>query len=187
MRRQSAQDSARQLAWLADARGRARARSWREREVQRAHGRVAGARFAVLGYGSLGGEELGFGSDLDLVFLYDARAGCAVRRRASAGCVALVRAAGAEGRRAARHGDRRRAPVRRRRAPASGRRQGPAGVEPGQLRRLPARARVDLGAPGAGARARRRRRCGADRRFRSACARETLARAARCRRRCATR
>src|SRR5690606_8559998 len=31
-----------------------------------------GARFAVLGYGSLGGEELGFGSDLDLVFLYDA-------------------------------------------------------------------------------------------------------------------
>ena len=30
------------------------------------------ARFAVLGYGSLGGEELGFGSDLDVVFLYDA-------------------------------------------------------------------------------------------------------------------
>src|SRR5688572_19282468 len=30
--------------------------------------------FAVLGYGSLGGEELGFGSDLDLVFLYDAAA-----------------------------------------------------------------------------------------------------------------
>src|SRR5690606_35438829 len=28
--------------------------------------------FAILGYGSLGGEELGFGSDLDLVFLYDA-------------------------------------------------------------------------------------------------------------------
>src|SRR5699024_4763840 len=33
---------------------------------------VPGARFAVLGYGSLGGEELGVGSDLDLVFLYDA-------------------------------------------------------------------------------------------------------------------
>ena len=42
------------------------------REVERAHGRVPDARFAVLGYGSLGGEELGFGSDLDLVFLYDA-------------------------------------------------------------------------------------------------------------------
>ena len=29
----------------------------------------------MIGYGSLGGEELGFGSDLDLVFLYDAAAG----------------------------------------------------------------------------------------------------------------
>ena len=42
------------------------------REMERAHGAIAAARFAVLGYGSLGGEELGFGSDLDLVFLYDA-------------------------------------------------------------------------------------------------------------------
>ncbi|HVR81829.1 MAG TPA: bifunctional [glutamate--ammonia ligase]-adenylyl-L-tyrosine phosphorylase/[glutamate--ammonia-ligase] adenylyltransferase [Luteimonas sp.] len=71
-RRQGAHDSARQLARLADAvvavvlqlaqRGMA------------AHGVVVGARFAVIGYGSLGGEELGFGSDLDLVFLYDAPA-----------------------------------------------------------------------------------------------------------------
>ena len=39
-----------------------------------AHANTAlpGARFAVVGYGSLGGEELGFGSDLDLVFLYEA-------------------------------------------------------------------------------------------------------------------
>ncbi|MEP6634365.1 MAG: glutamine-synthetase adenylyltransferase, partial [Luteimonas sp.] len=35
------------------------------------------SRFAVIGYGSLGGEELGFGSDLDLVFLYDAPADAA--------------------------------------------------------------------------------------------------------------
>src|SRR5690606_36119843 len=41
------------------------------------HGEIAGAQFAVLGYGSLGGEELGFGSDLDLVFLYDAPADAA--------------------------------------------------------------------------------------------------------------
>ena len=40
--------------------------------MRAAHGDVAGAGFAVIGYGSLGGEELGFGSDLDLVFLYDA-------------------------------------------------------------------------------------------------------------------
>jgi glutamate-ammonia-ligase adenylyltransferase len=35
---------------------------------------MPGGRFAVIGYGSLGGRELGFGSDLDLVFLYDADA-----------------------------------------------------------------------------------------------------------------
>ena len=40
-------------------------------EMRAAHGVVPAGRFAVLGYGSLGGEELGFGSDLDLVFLYD--------------------------------------------------------------------------------------------------------------------
>jgi len=69
--RQSAQDSARLLAWLADAVVQV-VLALAQREVERAHGRVPGARFAVLGYGSLGGEELGFGSDLDLVFLYDA-------------------------------------------------------------------------------------------------------------------
>ncbi len=69
--RQSSQDSARQLAWLADA-VLAVVLQLARREMQRAHGAIEGARFAVLGYGSLGGEELGFGSDLDLVFLYDA-------------------------------------------------------------------------------------------------------------------
>jgi len=29
-------------------------------------------QFAIIGYGKFGGEELGFGSDLDIVFLYDA-------------------------------------------------------------------------------------------------------------------
>jgi glutamate-ammonia-ligase adenylyltransferase len=33
-----------------------------------------GPRFAIIGYGKLGGKELGYASDLDLVFLYDARA-----------------------------------------------------------------------------------------------------------------
>ena len=69
-RRQPAADSARQLAWLAEAVVE-RVLALAEREVAHAHGRVPGARFAVLAYGSLGGEELGFGSDLDLVFLYD--------------------------------------------------------------------------------------------------------------------
>jgi glutamate-ammonia-ligase adenylyltransferase len=39
------------------------------------HGRLKDARFAVIGYGKLGGWELGYGSDLDLVFLHDSRAG----------------------------------------------------------------------------------------------------------------
>ncbi|MBV7473186.1 bifunctional [glutamate--ammonia ligase]-adenylyl-L-tyrosine phosphorylase/[glutamate--ammonia-ligase] adenylyltransferase [Pseudoxanthomonas sp. PXM05] len=72
-RRQPARESTRQLAWLADDVVRVVLRT-AEEEVAAAHGRVPQGRFAVIGYGSLGGEELGFGSDLDLVFLYDAPA-----------------------------------------------------------------------------------------------------------------
>ncbi len=72
--RLSAVDGARQLAWLADG-VVMRVLRLAEHEVAGAHGRVPGARFAVIGYGSLGGEELGFGSDLDLVFIYDAPGG----------------------------------------------------------------------------------------------------------------
>ncbi|KGI78897.1 bifunctional [glutamate--ammonia ligase]-adenylyl-L-tyrosine phosphorylase/[glutamate--ammonia-ligase] adenylyltransferase [Oleiagrimonas soli] len=44
-----------------------------ERELVAQHGRLPGegSGFSVLGYGSLGGEELGFASDLDLVFVFD--------------------------------------------------------------------------------------------------------------------
>ncbi|MFT3790216.1 MAG: bifunctional [glutamate--ammonia ligase]-adenylyl-L-tyrosine phosphorylase/[glutamate--ammonia-ligase] adenylyltransferase [Rudaea sp.] len=42
------------------------------REMRRQHGRLGdGDDLGVIGYGSLGGAELGFGSDLDLVFVYD--------------------------------------------------------------------------------------------------------------------
>jgi glutamate-ammonia-ligase adenylyltransferase len=46
-----------------------------ERELIAQHGRLPGegSGFGVLGYGSLGGEELGFASDLDLVFVFDGR------------------------------------------------------------------------------------------------------------------
>jgi glutamate-ammonia-ligase adenylyltransferase len=40
-----------------------------EADLARQHGRLDG--LAVVGYGSLGGAELGFASDLDLVFVYD--------------------------------------------------------------------------------------------------------------------
>jgi glutamate-ammonia-ligase adenylyltransferase len=42
-----------------------------ESEVARRHGRVPGAGMAVVAMGKLGGRELTFGSDLDLVFVYD--------------------------------------------------------------------------------------------------------------------
>ncbi|HEY7871137.1 MAG TPA: bifunctional [glutamate--ammonia ligase]-adenylyl-L-tyrosine phosphorylase/[glutamate--ammonia-ligase] adenylyltransferase [Rudaea sp.] len=41
-----------------------------EDDLARVHGRMPGG-IAVIGYGSLGGAELGFASDLDLVFVYD--------------------------------------------------------------------------------------------------------------------
>lgn len=74
--RQAVDDSVRQLAWLADA-VIAIVLRLALADMCKAHGKIAGARFIVLGYGSLGGEELGFGSDLDLVFLYDAPADAA--------------------------------------------------------------------------------------------------------------
>lgn len=41
-------------------------------EVERLHGRLPEGGFAVLGYGSIGAQELGFASDLDLVFVHGA-------------------------------------------------------------------------------------------------------------------
>lgn len=35
------------------------------------YGVIFGGCFVIIGYGSFGGFELGFGFDLDLVFLYD--------------------------------------------------------------------------------------------------------------------
>ena len=64
-------DAARLLAALADAMIDAIYRL-AVRELEAQHGRIEGLRFAVLGYGSLGGRELGFGSDLDVVFVYEA-------------------------------------------------------------------------------------------------------------------
>jgi glutamate-ammonia-ligase adenylyltransferase len=70
--RQLALDSASQLAELADGLLRA-VLALARRELEAAHGRMPGAGFAVIAYGSVGGRELGFDSDLDLVFLHDAR------------------------------------------------------------------------------------------------------------------
>jgi [glutamine synthetase] adenylyltransferase / [glutamine synthetase]-adenylyl-L-tyrosine phosphorylase len=70
---QTAAQSAKQLAVLAQVILQG---VWQiaKREVEKAHGLLMDARFAVVGYGSVGAKELGFGSDLDVVFLYDAPA-----------------------------------------------------------------------------------------------------------------
>lgn len=41
-------------------------------EFERSYGRIPGGRFAVMSLGRLGSRELAFGSDIDLVFVYDA-------------------------------------------------------------------------------------------------------------------
>lgn len=70
--RQPALDSSRQLATLADALLVA-VLALARREIALAHGQLPATGFAVIAYGSVGGRELGFDSDLDLVFLHDAR------------------------------------------------------------------------------------------------------------------
>ncbi|MGE3931989.1 MAG: bifunctional [glutamine synthetase] adenylyltransferase/[glutamine synthetase]-adenylyl-L-tyrosine phosphorylase [Rhodospirillaceae bacterium] len=43
-----------------------------ERDFARQHGRIPGAGIAIIAFGKLGGREMMVGSDLDLVFVYDA-------------------------------------------------------------------------------------------------------------------
>ena len=55
-----------------------RSRRWEER-LGDAHGRATGgepARFCVLALGKLGGRELNFSSDIDLLYLYEGEGAC---------------------------------------------------------------------------------------------------------------
>ncbi|WP_295855695.1 bifunctional [glutamate--ammonia ligase]-adenylyl-L-tyrosine phosphorylase/[glutamate--ammonia-ligase] adenylyltransferase [uncultured Xylophilus sp.] len=58
------------LSALADATLRITAR-WVWQRLQRRHREEAEPPVAVIGYGKLGGKELGYGSDLDIVFVYE--------------------------------------------------------------------------------------------------------------------
>lgn len=74
-RRADAVDTSRRLAVLAETLV-ATVLAHAERDAIRAHGKLpghlgSGSGLAIVGYGSLGAAELGFASDLDLVFLYD--------------------------------------------------------------------------------------------------------------------
>lgn len=59
-------DVGREQTWLAEAAVRAALAS-----LFAEHPAPPGARFAVIGMGKLGGEELNYGSDLDVLFVYD--------------------------------------------------------------------------------------------------------------------
>ena len=67
-RRITVEQVADDLSALADAALRVTAR-WCWRHVRNPH--RESPQFAIIGYGKLGGKELGYGSDLDIVFLYD--------------------------------------------------------------------------------------------------------------------
>ncbi|MBI2802386.1 MAG: bifunctional [glutamate--ammonia ligase]-adenylyl-L-tyrosine phosphorylase/[glutamate--ammonia-ligase] adenylyltransferase [Gammaproteobacteria bacterium] len=71
-------DVSNHLTWIAEVLiGRARALAWRDlvakhgRPRYRLNKRKLAAGFAIIAYGKLGGLELGYGSDLDLVFIHD--------------------------------------------------------------------------------------------------------------------
>ncbi|MGH8104869.1 MAG: bifunctional [glutamate--ammonia ligase]-adenylyl-L-tyrosine phosphorylase/[glutamate--ammonia-ligase] adenylyltransferase [Arenimonas sp.] len=68
---QAASESAEQLAELAQVILQS-VLELAKSEIQFAHGVIEGAGFAIIGYGSVGAKELGFASDLDLVFLHNA-------------------------------------------------------------------------------------------------------------------
>jgi [glutamine synthetase] adenylyltransferase / [glutamine synthetase]-adenylyl-L-tyrosine phosphorylase len=51
-----------------------------ERDFARQHGTVRGGSFAIVALGKLGGRELTYTSDVDLIFLYDAPAGVEASR-----------------------------------------------------------------------------------------------------------
>ena len=127
----------------------------------------------MIAYGKLGGKELGYGSDLDVVFVYDDPEtepdkaaevyGAFVRKLISL----------------ADDAHRRRRAVRHRHGAAPERQLGPAGHVDGLVRELPDRARqqhrLDLGAPGADARPLVRRPRARSRRASRRCAAAVLA------------
>ena len=115
------------------------------------------AGFAVIGYGKLGGLELGYGSDLDLVFLHDSTGA----QQETDGSPPLDNERFFSASRAAAHSlpldsDELGPPVRSRHAPAAERPIRAARHEPRGFRRYQTQRGVGLGAPGVAAQPRAR-------------------------------
>ena len=123
------------------------------------HGRVRGMKVAILGMGKLGSRELTAGSDVDLILLYDHDA----KAEESDGpkplaAVALFHAPDAAPDRRRFGADRRRRALRARPAAAAVRQQGAGRHAHRVVPQVPAAGSLDLGAHGADARPRGRRR-----------------------------
>ena len=114
----------------------------------------------AVGYGKLGGNELGYASDLDLVFLHDA--GCRAFRdrcREAGGQPGVLHPLRAARHAPAHHAFGRRAALRSRRAAAALGQGRHVDHARRRVRRIPGEGGLDLGAPGAAACARGGRRC----------------------------
>ena len=107
---------------------------------------ASAAAFVVLALGKLGGVELNYSSDIDLIFLYEADG--ADRRPAHAAESRVLRSAGARSRQAAHRADRPGRRLSRRSAAAARRQRGPDGAEPRQRAALLRRVGPHLGAAG---------------------------------------
>ncbi len=118
-------------------------------EFQLAHGRVPGSELVILGLGRLGGGVLTHASDLDLVVLFTGDHSAESDGPSPTGSNRVLQPAVPAGDRGAERPDGRRRALRDRYAAASLGRAGTACREPGELRALPARTGLDLGAYGA--------------------------------------
>jgi glutamate-ammonia-ligase adenylyltransferase len=91
----SVEEVGRELSFLAEAALRAALVSLEEE-----HAPPAGARFSVIGMGKLGGEELNYASDIDVMFVFDApseRAGVEWAQRMAEGVLSRLAATTEEG------------------------------------------------------------------------------------------
>ena len=110
------------------------------------------ANFAIIGYGKLGGYEMHYQSDLDLIFLHDSAGEQQQSNGAKiGGKLGLLRAPGTKSDLHDQRIDGIRQTLRNRLAPAPGGLLRPAGVFARGLPALPAGKGLDLGTPGAGA------------------------------------
>ena len=144
------------------------------RDITARHGRPASmprdaafAPYAIIAYGKLGGIELGYGSDLDLVFVHDDDSSAMTTGPKSIDRRHLLCPPHPTAHPCSDHDDVSGRALRGGPETASGRLEGGARQHPRRSRRIPAGQGLDLGAPGARESSCGRRRPGAGAAFRA--------------------